>query len=139
MKMTLNRFSLGRTRTLKAMILFALLAVTPAYGQSKTKPHIFNAEFEFSAGGKAFPKGQYTIVHEENSPWVVVTSKSGAVTKLKIITVLALDSASTPSRLVFDKVGNDRFLSEVWFRGQDGFLMAGTKKAHEHEIVKELE
>lgn len=138
MRMSLNWFSLGRTRMLKAMMVFALLAVKPAYGELKTKPQILNAEFEFSAGGKTFPIGQYKIMHEENSPWVVITGKSGAVTKLKIITVLARDSASTPSRLVFDKVGNDRFLSEVWFRDQEGLLLVGTKKAHEHEIVKDL-
>ena len=139
MRMTLNQLSLGRSKMLKAMIVFVLLAVTPAYGELNTKPHVFNAEFEFSAGGRNFPIGQYKIMHEENSPWVVITAKSGAVTKLKIITVLARDSVSTPSRLVFDKVGNDRFLSEVWFRDQDGLLLVGTKKTHEHVIVKDLQ
>jgi hypothetical protein len=139
MRMSLNWSVLRRNRTLKAMIVLALLAVTPAYGESKSKPGTFNAEFEFSAGGKTFPVGQYMIMHEENSPWVVLTAKSGAVSKLKIITVLARDSVSTPSRLVFDKVGNDRFLSEVWFRDQDGLLLVGTKKAHQHEIVKDLQ
>ena len=139
MRMSLNWFSLGRTRTLKAMMVFALLAVTPLFGDSKIKPLAFNAEFQFSAAGKTFPIGQYKIIHEENSPWVALTAKSGAVTKLKIITVLARDKESTPSRLVFDKVGNDRVLSEVWFRDQDGLLLVGTKKAHEHEIVKDLQ
>ena len=49
------------------------------------------------------------------------------------------DSASTPSRLVSDKVGNDRFLSDLWFRDQSGFLLVGTIKAHEHETVKDLQ
>jgi hypothetical protein len=123
---------------MKAMIVFALLAaVSPAYGDSKNDPHTFNTEFGFSAGGKIFPMGQYKIMHEENSPWVLVTAKSGAVTKLKVITVLARDSESTPSRLVFDKVGTDLVLSEVWCRGQNGLLVYGAKKVHEHEIVKE--
>ena len=136
MKISLNWFSLDRTRTLEAMLVCALLAVTSAYGESKTKPLVYNAQFEFSAGGKTFPIGQYKISHEDKSPWVVVTAKSGAVTKLNVITVLARESSSTPSRLVFDKVGNDRFLSEVWFPEQDGLLLVGsTSKDHTHETV----
>jgi len=38
---------------------------------------------------------------------------------------------------VFDKVGNEHFLSEVWFRDQDGLLLVGTKEEHEHEVVKD--
>ena len=136
MKISLNWFSLGRTRALHAMIVFSLLAVTSAYGQSKTKPLVFNAQFEFQAGGKTFPIGQYKIIHEEKSPWVELTTKGGAVTKLDIITVLARDSSSTTSRLVFDKVGNDRVLSEVWLGDQDGLLLVGSNsKDHAHETV----
>jgi hypothetical protein len=40
---------------------------------------------------------------------------------------------------LFDKVGNDRFLSKVWFRDQDGFLLVGTRKAREHETVKDVQ
>ena len=61
MRMSLNWFSLGRTRMLKAMMVFALLAVTPAYGELKTKPQILNAEFEFGAGGKTFPIGLFSL------------------------------------------------------------------------------
>jgi cytochrome c5 len=136
MKISLKWFSLGTTRTLKALIVFALLTVTPLFGESKIKPLVFNAEFPFSAEGKTFPIGQYKIMHEENSPWVEITAKSGAVTKLKITTVLARDNESTPSRIVFDKAGTDRVLSEVWFRDQDGLLLAGsTSKGHAHETV----
>jgi hypothetical protein len=42
-------------------------------------------------------------------------------------------------RLVFDKVGKDRFLFELWFCDQAGLLLVGTKKAYEHEIVKDLQ
>jgi len=136
MKISLNAFSLGSTRTLKAMMVFAMLVVTPLFGESKSKPLVLNAEFEFSAGGKTFPIGQYTLTHEEKSNRVVITGKSGAVTQLEIQTVLARDSSSTPSRVVFDKVGNNRFLSEVWFRDQDGYLLVGsTSKDHTHETV----
>ena len=49
------------------------------------------------------------------------------------------DSSSTPSRLVFGKVGNEHFLSEAWLCDQAGLLLTGTKKEHEHETVKDLQ
>jgi hypothetical protein len=38
-------------------------------------------------------------------------------------------------RVVFDKVGEQRFLSEIWIPGQDGLQVRGTTQAHKHESV----
>jgi hypothetical protein len=36
---------------------------------------------------------------------------------------------------VFDRVGDERFLSEVWLPGEDGYLVRGTAAQHQHDIV----
>ena len=39
-------------------------------------------------------------------------------------------------RLVFDQVGEERYLSEVWMPGMDGLLIRATSERHKHESVE---
>ena len=52
MKISLKWFSLGTTITLIAMIVFALLTVTPLFGESKMKPLVFNASSRSVPGAR---------------------------------------------------------------------------------------
>ncbi len=136
MKKLLTTVFLAKTRTMMAMSLFTILALTSAYGQSTPQPVFFKVQFKFSAGGKTFPMGKYQINHEPKSEYVTVRDASGAITKLKVITLLARDAAAAPSRIVFDNVGDARFLSEVWMPGQDGLLVHSTEGSHRHESIE---
>lgn len=106
MKKLLTTVFLAKTRTMMAMSLFAILALTSAYGQSTPQPMFFKAQFKFSAGGKTFPIGKYQINHEPKSEYVTLRDESGAITKLKVLTLLARDTSAAPSRIVFDNVGD---------------------------------
>ena len=135
MKKLLTTVFLVKARAMMAMSLFTLLALTSAYGQSTSQPVLFKVPFKFSAGGKTFPSGQYKIDHEPKSEYVTIHDASGATTKLKVITLLAREASSAPSRIVFDKVGDAHFLSEVWVPGQEGLLVHSTVGSHGHESV----
>lgn len=125
-----------KTRTLTTMSLCAWLAVTFAYAQLPSQR--LNVPFKFTAGSKVLPAGQYELIHEAGpAPWVQIrNAKDGSTIKLPIITRLARDTKSDTVKLVFDKVGDEHFLSEVWMPDQDGLLVRSTKEQHQHEILK---
>ena len=53
-----------------------------------------------------------------------------------ITTLAAGDAPSDNLRLVFDRIGDRRFLSEVWFPKSDGLLVHGTPQEHKHDVLK---
>ena len=135
MKQLLSTVCRAKIGTMMVMSLFTILALTSAYGQSTSQPVLFKVPFKFSAGGKTFPGGQYQINHEPKSEYVTIHDASGAITKLKVITLLAREASAAQYRIVFDKVGDAHFLSEVWVPGQDGLLVHSTEGSHGHESV----
>jgi hypothetical protein len=58
-------------------------------------------------------------------------------TRVPIVTRLAAGMHTTPknSHVVFDKIGDIRYLSELWTPGVDGFMLGSPKGKHEHEII----
>jgi hypothetical protein len=139
MKMSLNLCSLAKTKT-NSVMLFSIMLLAPfVYGQSTVRPVNYNAQVKFIAGGKSFPIGAYKILYEPKSKYITLRAASGAVTQLTIITRLASETPTDRSRLVFDMVGNERRLSEIWIPGEDGFLVGSTKEEHKHEIQKDLQ
>ncbi len=56
---------------------------------------------------------------------------------LTTITRLAAPEVSlVDAHLVFDKVGDTYYLSEVWMPGEDGFLLYAAKGKHTHTLIK---
>jgi hypothetical protein len=48
------------------------------------------------------------------------------------------DPPASEAKVVFDKVGDVYYLSEVWMPGSDGFLLMATKEKHTHVKVKAI-
>ncbi len=92
--------------------------------------------FSFIAQGKSLPAGTYKLEVTPAGHVVLQTEKSGAAADLKPIKALGQDGSVEEVKLVFDKIGSIRFLSEVWLPGQDGYLVGTSSGAHEQEIVK---
>jgi hypothetical protein len=119
-----------------AISLTVLLAATSGFSQShkiRTKIAV-----EFSAAGTTFPAGQYDFVYDAGHRVVTVRGTDNAlVAQVPIITWLAGAMHTTPkdSHVVFDKIGDKYFLSELWIAGMDGIDLLSTKEKHEHEIV----
>ncbi len=96
-------------------------------------------DFSFDVPGKTLPAGAYAISYNSSNPDVLVIrgSDSKAEAMVPFVTRLAqLEESADTARLVFDKVGNKSYLSEVWIPGEDGFLLIGTKGKHSHVIVR---
>jgi hypothetical protein len=120
---------------LMAATCFAILLFA-TFGSAKS----IDAEvpFGFKAAGTAFPAGAYHFDYRSGQNFVVVRStEKGPTAQVLIITRLAGATHTTPgdAHVVFDKIGNDHFLSELWIPGIDGFDLLNTREAHEHSIV----
>ena len=126
-----------RTRALLVVSIASLLAAT--FGFAQLQSIRANVPFQFVVETKAMPAGQYNFVRAENDEAIQVTAVGGkaqSVTAL-IVTRLGTEIHTTPqdAHIVFDKVGDTYFLSELWIPGLDGFLLHATKGKHEHKTV----
>jgi hypothetical protein len=83
-----------------------------------------NVPFAFTAGSTRLPAGSYTIrVLDIQDPYVLkVADKSGRVEVLVSTEAAHVDQMPTKTELVFDKVGDREFLSQIWVDGSsDGY------------------
>lgn len=101
---------------------------------------VASVAFEFNVGETTFPAGSYTISARDIGAETVEIrpSRSKDITTVPVITRLAQRARSAKkvaSSLVFDKVGDTRYLSEVWIPGREGYLVRGTTEGHEHVLV----
>jgi hypothetical protein len=123
-----------KIKALGVASVFVLLAVVSAYGQTTVRANI---PFAFAAAGKTLPAGQYDFVRDTSDEVIKVAGPvKGPTVQAMVITRLAGGMHTTPqdAHIVFDKVGEKYFLSEVWIPGVDGFLLHTTKEKHEHRI-----
>jgi hypothetical protein len=117
--------------------LVAVLAVSFAWAGSH-KQIVAQVPHDFMVGETMIPAGKYFVEREGSyPPMITCRNESGEGSSLlHVITTLARDSKSDRDpKLVFDKT-NDRYeLSEIWFAGEDGFLVCGTVASHTHDVV----
>jgi len=133
-------------RVLFAVVMIAAMvfaAAGPAAAQVTSpegeyvQPHTVTVAFPFVVGGKTLPAGRYTIEQPTRELLIFQEEKAKAPrVEAPVITRLAAPATPiTAPKLIFDKVANTYYLSEVWFRGADGFLLYGAKEAHTHSSV----
>ncbi len=126
------------------VLLSAVVGIGLASAQVTTssdksfQPQVIETTFRFEVGGKTMPAGKYEVDLE--APDVLVfrpTTGKGPVIEAPVLTRLAQPLTPIPRpEVVFDKVNDSYFISEVWLPGQDGYLLGGIKEKHTHERVK---
>ena len=124
----------------------ALAASSSSHAQNLTKDKNqvkAKVAFDFHVGDKLYPAGSYQVLRRyPMATSLVITNDEGDETSLPVIALLARqehDAHSTTGNLVFNRVGDERVLSEVWLPGEDGYLVYGTVEPHQHQIVKPTE
>jgi hypothetical protein len=124
-----------RLHALAAALTFVLIAGSSlAYAQNATT---VDFPFQFVAGGQTHVAGKYEVRLNEDRMGVTLVPAKGTPNVLLSITRLApSEKASPEGRVVFDKVGNTYYLSEVWLPGEDGFLLYAEKGVHQHHSIK---
>lgn len=106
----------------------------------------FKVPFEFQAGGKKLPKGEYTVAMKGDGQVVLRQESTGK--EIPVPVLKKLEQPKPPlaePRLVFDEAGDFApsyteymtvyILAEVWLPGQDGLEVHVTKGAHKNQVV----
>jgi hypothetical protein len=122
-----------RIRTLTVASLFVLLAAAITYGQQSVR---VNIPFEFTVSGKVLPAGNYSFVPTSDNRSIRVAGEKESAIAV-VLTRLAAEMHTSPgdSHIVFDKIGDKHFLSEIWIPGSDAFVLNTTKEQHQHDIL----
>ena len=135
----MKRVLIGTT----AAALFLLIAGA-AYANAQGT---FKIPFAFKVETKNFGSGEYKVALAEDGKILLQQASTG---KEALVPVLQkLEKPATPltePQIIFHAVGNfapsyteyitEYVLAEVWFPGQEGFLLHVTKGAHQLKTVK---
>ncbi len=125
--------------SLPAVVLAMATAFVTVPAEAQSVPQRVNVPFKFNLNEKAFPAAMYYVRYEQSSDSVEVLGQSrNLLSRVRVITRLAPSPGAKSNgsvRLVFDQVGEERYLSEVWIPGADGFLLRATSERHKHATV----
>jgi hypothetical protein len=125
-------------RSLATAALTVVLAM--GGGVAYAQKAAVDIDFKFVFAGKAMPAGSYTVERIPNGPIGIRSAgpggAAGALQTMPIVSRLGRHDADQMPELVFDKVGGEVHLSEVWFPGEDGYLLLGTKEQHDHQVLR---
>jgi hypothetical protein len=130
-----------KSKVLITLSLLTIMAAGLVFGQTTlTVP--LNIPFKFMVGKKEMPAGKYDFVLSsgERSNLVLRNQETRKAMFVPIIERLAETHSSEKhgAKVVFDRVGEQRFLSEFWPPDNaDGCLVGITKGEERHEIVSQ--
>ena len=118
---------------LSLVVMSLMFNATSAYSQSFTK---VNVPFAFNVGPKQLPAGTYEVkVEGAASDTIMIRNIETGESALSVAKYEA--PRSTEGELVFNHVGNEYFLSQVWREsGSQGKSIPTSRR--ERELTKEL-
>jgi hypothetical protein len=96
-----------------------------------------NIKEPFKAGDKNYPAGRYRVLADSDLDHVSLVNLDK-----KTDDKIRFDSRLSPKEgswgeVIFDKVGNDLYLAEIYIVGMDGFYFKGAPGKHKHVVIKE--
>jgi hypothetical protein len=133
-----GEMAMNRRIPLLVAVIALLIAVGPvvAYAQEQV---VANVPFRFISAGRTHDPGEYQLrVSEDQMNWTLTPVKGTPTAAMVVTRLAAHDSPTSSDRLVFDRVGDTYYLSEVWPSGGDGYLLHATKEKHTHHVIKLL-
>ncbi len=124
-----------KPKTLVSAALIVLAIAAAGIGQENKLVVI--VEFPFAVGDKTLPAGEYQFILDPTATAFRLTDGKKSLALIPIITRIARQPfAGQPNAyLAFDVVQGVSFLSEIWFPGDDGYVVSMTKEDHAHRIV----
>jgi hypothetical protein len=121
---------------LTTLSLFVMLTATSVYAQSGSVL-VANIPFDFVIGNKTFPAGEYVFALAQlgGSDAIKIQNADGHNTAF-VPTRSEKAHASQPEpKLVFNRYGDQYFLSKVWTSGNDTGYELGRPRA-ERELIR---
>jgi hypothetical protein len=107
-------------RTLMLLAVLATLGVASAYAQVDTTIQA-SIPFNFTVRGRTLPAGMYYIKQLNDTDPNLLEIRSADYRRVAIFTTIDDQAARAPksSELVFDRIGDKYFLSQVWVKGNN--------------------
>jgi hypothetical protein len=118
---------------LSLVVMSLMFNATGAYAQSFAKADV---PFAFNVGTAQLPAGIYEVKVLAQSPYEIMIRNPETSTAAVSI-VRREGPGNTEAKLVFDRIGNQYFLSEIWKDSGAGMIVPTSK--HEQELKKELQ
>jgi len=131
-----------KTRIAVAVSAIAILVAAVSYGQTSSAIARVSIPFKYMVAKKEMPAGTYEFlrVSGKTSTLQLRGVDNKAYIFVAVIERLAETNPSEKhnARVVFDTVGDRKFLSELWPAGNaDGYLLGINKGEQKHETVEE--
>ncbi len=107
-----------KTRFGRWVALFAFVVLTASMSQAqmpiKQLMMRVHVPFAFIAGGAHLPAGDYIVYHPGDPYLVVIERDDGKARGMEYVHFSGTDSDGSATKLVFNKYGEQYFLSQVW-------------------------
>lgn len=120
------------TKDVLGTFLGVLLAFSAVPGRAQDQPKIkANIPFNFVVGSKELKAGEYIVrqVGTPGSQSLQFRSESGDVAQTAFTVPIETNQTGNHERFVFHRYGDQYFLSQVWFVGNDGHeFIAGSRE-----------
>jgi hypothetical protein len=114
----------------------ALAAQAQASGRTQLTANI---PFDFYAGNKKLPAGEYTVVQvnpASDNAILQLQSRDGSASALVQMTA-TMGRAEKSAKLIFNRYGDNYFFAQVWIDGDRNGLQAATPRS-ERVIARQL-
>lgn len=118
--------------------VLAIIAVAGLLGAvaQQTSRAVAEIPFSFIAAGKTFPPGNYQFNPGKLQNEIVIRNNKTSESVMVPVTTRLSPKPGEDAVIVFDKVGNDHYFSELYLSGLDGFAVQGAKGEHTHVELK---
>ena len=107
-----------KTQMVRLAALLALIVLLPSLSQAqmpiKQLMMRIHIPFAFVAGGVHLPAGNYVVYHPGHPYLVVIETEDGKARGMEYVHPSATDPTASSTKLVFNKYGEQYFLSQVW-------------------------
>jgi hypothetical protein len=120
--------------TLGIAVFLTLFTVPCAFA---AVPITANVPFPFQVESKTMPAGEYRFTTDLQTRLVNIQGPKDSDAVVPFLTTLAAQSHTNAAdmHIIFDKVDNTYYLSELWEPGKDGVMVYAAKGPHEHHVL----
>jgi hypothetical protein len=117
------------------LVVLALTGSTAFTQSSALRSANVKVDFPFVVNGGNLQAGAYLFQIDNDQVLVRSQTGPGQGATIGVLTRLGRHDRDAELELVFDKVGGKYLLSEIWFPGEDGYLLLSTKEQHDHRVL----
>jgi hypothetical protein len=123
---------------LSSLVALALVMAMSATGYSQTGHKVeANIPFDFTVSGKVLPGGTYVVTGGTLEGYLMIRNLGGGSGVLAMATYARSNTPRKEATMVFDRIGDHYFLSQIWEPGNDAGIQVPRSK-RESELIKRM-